>query len=86
MKAGSAQAESCCVYVKPKKCIQHIHDILPKLFDCWADPVAHPSPSTKELHAQAHKMGGFLFTRRAYRLSSGQSYKTFYAQITTLES
>ena len=40
-KAGSAQAESCCVYVKPEIFLQHIHDILPKLLDCWADPVAH---------------------------------------------
>ena len=36
-----AQAESCGVYVKPEKFIQHMHDIIPKLFDCWADPVAH---------------------------------------------
>ena len=35
---GSAQAGSCCVYVKPEKIMQHIHS---KLFDCWADPVAH---------------------------------------------
>ena len=41
MKAGSAQAESCCVYVQPEKFMQHMHDIIPKLFDCWADPVAH---------------------------------------------
>ena len=41
MKAGSAQAKSCCVYVKPQKIMQHMHDIIPKLFDRWADPVAH---------------------------------------------
>ena len=41
MKAGSAQAESCCVYVKPEKFMQHMHNIIPKLFDCWADTVAH---------------------------------------------
>ena len=41
MKAGSAQAESCCVYVKLEKCMQHIHGIISKLFDCWADPYAH---------------------------------------------
>ena len=41
MKAVLAQAESCCVYVKPQKIMQHMHDIIPKLFDCWADPVAH---------------------------------------------
>ena len=41
MKAGSAQAESCCVYVEPKKFMQHMHGIIPKLFYCWANPVAH---------------------------------------------
>jgi len=41
MKAGFAQAESCCVYVKPEKFMQHMHDITPKLFYCWADLVAH---------------------------------------------
>ena len=41
MKAGSAQAESCCVYVKSEKFMQHMLDIFPKLFDCWANPVAH---------------------------------------------
>ena len=41
MKAGSAQAESCCVYVKPEKFMQHMHGKIPKLFDCWADPVPH---------------------------------------------
>ena len=24
-----------------KKIMQHMHGIIPKLFDCWADPVAH---------------------------------------------
>ena len=51
MKAGSAQAESYCVYVKPEKFMQHMHGIIPKLFDCWADPVAHLLLLTKELHA-----------------------------------
>ena len=41
MKAGSAQAESCCVYVKPEKLMQHMHGIISQLFDCWAYPVAH---------------------------------------------
>ena len=41
MKAGSSQAESCCVYVKPQKIMQHMYGIIPKLFDCWANPVAH---------------------------------------------
>ena len=41
MNAGLAQAESCCVYVKPEKIMQHMHGIIPKLFYCWADPVAH---------------------------------------------
>ena len=41
MKAGSAQAKSCCVCVKPKKIMQQMHGIIPQLFDCWADPVAH---------------------------------------------
>ena len=41
MKAGFAQAESCCVYVKPENFMQHMHDIIPKLFDCWANPLAH---------------------------------------------
>ena len=30
-----------------RKIMQYMHDIIPKLFECWADPVA---PSTKELH------------------------------------
>ena len=41
MKAGLAQAESCCVYVKPEKFTQHMHGMIPKLFDCWAYPDAH---------------------------------------------
>ena len=41
MKGGSAHAESCCVYVKPEKIMQHKHGIISQLFDCWADPVAH---------------------------------------------
>ena len=41
MKAVLAQAESCRVYVKPQKIMQHMHGIIPLLFDCWADPVAH---------------------------------------------
>ena len=42
MRAGLAKAETCCVYVKPKNIMQHMHGIIPLLFDCWADPVAHP--------------------------------------------
>ena len=41
MKAGSALEESCCVHVKPEKCMQHVRGIIPWLFGCWADPVAH---------------------------------------------
>ena len=41
IKVGLAQAESCCDYVKLEKIMKHMHDIIPKLFDCWADPVAH---------------------------------------------
>ena len=41
MKAVLAQAESCCVYVIPQKIMQHMHGIIQKLFDCWANPVAH---------------------------------------------
>ena len=41
MKAGSAQAEAA-VLVKPQKIMQHMHAIIPKFFDYWADPVAHP--------------------------------------------
>ena len=41
IRAGSAQAESCCVYVKPEKIMQHMRGIIPKLFDCWANPVDH---------------------------------------------
>ena len=37
MKAGLAQAESCCVYVKPEKFMQHMDGIIPQLFDCWAN-------------------------------------------------
>ena len=35
MEAGLAEAETCCLYVKPQK------GIIPFLFDCWADPVPH---------------------------------------------
>ena len=41
MKAGSAQAKNCYVYVKPEKLMQHMHGIIPLLFDFWADPVVH---------------------------------------------
>ena len=41
MKAGSAQAKSYCVCVKPPKIMLHMHGIIPQLFDCWANPVAH---------------------------------------------
>ena len=41
MKAGLAEAESCCLYVKPQKIMQHMSGIIPFLFDCWADPVPH---------------------------------------------
>ena len=39
MKAVLAQAESCCVYVKPRKFIKHMHGIIPCLFDCCVDSV-----------------------------------------------
>ena len=41
MKAGLAQAESFCVYVKSEKFMQHMHGMIPELFNCWADPIAH---------------------------------------------
>ena len=42
MKARSAQAESCCVYVKPKKlCNTVLTKFRSCLTDCWADPAAH---------------------------------------------
>ena len=41
MKAFSAKAESCCVYVNPPKIMQHMHGIIPYMFDCWADLVVH---------------------------------------------
>ena len=41
MKAVTAQAESCCVYVKPPKIRHHMHGKIPQLFDCWAHPLAH---------------------------------------------
>ena len=41
MKAVSAQAKSCPVNVKSIKIMQHIHCIIPQLFDCWADPIVH---------------------------------------------
>ena len=41
MKAVSAQAVSCCVHVNPSKIMLHMHDIIPYIFDCWADPVFH---------------------------------------------
>ena len=42
MKGLQAQAESCCVYVKHQKITQHMHGIIPYLFDCWADSLVHP--------------------------------------------
>ena len=41
MKAVSAYAKSCCVYVKLPKIVQYMHGIIPYLFDSWADPVVH---------------------------------------------
>ena len=41
MKAGSVQAESCCIYVKPEKIVL---GIISQLFDCWTNPVAHLLP------------------------------------------
>ena len=41
MKAASAQAVSCCVYAKPQIMMQHMDDIIPYMFDCWAAPVVH---------------------------------------------
>ena len=36
MKAVSAQEESCCVYAKLPKIMQHMHGVIPYMFDCWA--------------------------------------------------
>ena len=41
MKAVLAQAESYCVYVKLPNIMQHLHGIIPYMFDSWADPDAH---------------------------------------------
>ena len=41
MKAVSDQAESYCVYVKPRKITQLMHDIIPYMVDCSADTVVH---------------------------------------------
>ena len=41
MKSESAQAENCYVYVNPQKIMQQMHDIIPFMFDYWANPVAH---------------------------------------------
>ena len=49
MKAVSAQAKICSVYVKPKKIMQHMHGIIPFMFECLANPVAHLPPTTKDL-------------------------------------
>ena len=35
------QSKSCCVCVKLKKIMQYVHGIIPQLFNCQADPVAH---------------------------------------------
>ena len=36
--------------------MQHMHSNIPYMFDCWADPVVHLLPPTKELHGlvQSH--------------------------------
>ena len=41
MNAVSAQAESCWVRFKLPKIVQHMHVIIPYMFDCWPNPVAH---------------------------------------------
>ena len=62
MKAGSAQAESCCVYVKS----ENMHGIIPQLFDCWADPVGHllllKSSIPNHNRCRFYCVGFFLFS------------------------
>ena len=41
MKAVSAQVISCCVLTNRNNIIQKIHDNIPFIFECWADPVVH---------------------------------------------
>ena len=41
MKAVLAQAERCYFNVKPPKIMQHIHGIIPFMFDSWTHPVVH---------------------------------------------
>ena len=37
MKAVFAQAESCCVYIKPQNIMQHMHGISPYMF--YSSPI-----------------------------------------------
>ena len=41
MNAVLAQVVSCSVYDKSKQNKQHLHDMTPYMFDCWADPVVN---------------------------------------------
>ena len=33
--------QKAVVFMLNQKNMQHMHGIIPKFFDCWADPVAH---------------------------------------------
>ena len=50
----SVQVESCSVYVKTQKVMQHMHGIIAYMLDCWADPVVHLLLLPNELHALTH--------------------------------
>ena len=41
MTAVSAQVVSCCVLWQILKIMRHMHDIIPCMFDYWADLVVH---------------------------------------------
>ena len=41
MKAVSSKQKAVVFVLTPKKIMQCTHGIIPQLFDCWADPVAH---------------------------------------------
>ena len=41
MKAVLAQMVSCCVHDKLNIIMQHMHGIIPHMFDCWTEPVVH---------------------------------------------
>ena len=54
----SAKEESCCVYVKPPKIMQH-YSVGRYIFYCWADSIVHLLLLKSSM--VKHKLGNNLF-------------------------